>query len=33
MGRVERLIQYVDNETIELAQKTFARYDSVGQNG
>ena len=29
----ERLIQYVDNETIELAQKTFARYDSVGQNG
>ncbi len=27
----ERLIQYVDNETIELAQKTFARYDSVGQ--
>lgn len=31
MGRAERLIQYVDNETIELAQKTFARYDSVGQ--
>ncbi len=27
----ERLIQYVDNQTIELAQKTFARYDSVGQ--
>ncbi|HEK9099056.1 FMNH2-dependent alkanesulfonate monooxygenase [Bacillus pfraonensis] len=27
----ERLIQYVDNEAIELAQKTFARYDSVGQ--
>ncbi|MGH1053318.1 FMNH2-dependent alkanesulfonate monooxygenase [Bacillus cytotoxicus] len=27
----ERCIQYVDDATIELAQKTFARYDSVGQ--
>ncbi|EMA6342872.1 FMNH2-dependent alkanesulfonate monooxygenase [Bacillus cytotoxicus] len=27
----ERFIQYVDDATIELAQKTFARYDSVGQ--
>nr|WP_235190091.1 LLM class flavin-dependent oxidoreductase [Bacillus gaemokensis] len=27
----ERLIQYVDDKSIALAQKTFARYDSVGQ--
>lgn len=27
----ERLIQYVDQETIDAAQKVFARYDSEGQ--
>ncbi|MED3933674.1 FMNH2-dependent alkanesulfonate monooxygenase [Priestia megaterium] len=27
----DRLIQYLDDDTIQAAQRTFARYDSVGQ--